>query len=151
MAGLALWRRLGRKGAALALLLALGTLVPAVSAEDAKKPAPKKQPAAQSAPATGGMRVFIDPATGQIRQPEAEDIQSLQPAAPAKLKAAAPAAPLSGPGGAVGMRVGDDQMVYSVATKNADGSISFECHKGPEKARQAVERKSAPGREANDR
>ena len=113
------------------------------AASDQAKDTPQKPAAAAvqppAAPQAGapGMRVFIDPATGKLREPEQSDIQQLAPAVGFHALQA-PAAPLQGPGGAVGMRLDDSQMVYSVATKNPDGSISFECVTGPANASKAL-------------
>ena len=62
---------------------------------------------------------------------------------------AAPAAPLEGPGGAIGMKLDDSQMVYSVATKNADGTISFECVTGAANAAKTLAGKPAERRQPN--
>lgn len=128
--------------AGIALFLAVSASITAASDQSKDTPqkpaaAAVKQPAAPEAGARG-MRVFIDPATGKIREPEQSDIQQLAPAAPAFHPLMAPAAPLQGPGGAVGMKLDDNQMVYSVATKNPDGSVSFECVTGPANAAKVL-------------
>ena len=130
---------------ALGLFLATGVVVGA--SDDASKNPGKpaataaKQSTPPQAPAQG-MRVFIDPATGKIREPEPEELRQLAPAAPAAaLRADSPGAILRGPGNAIGMKIGDSQMVYSVATKNTDGTISFECVTGADNAGKALSNK----------
>jgi hypothetical protein len=117
-----------------------------------KKPGKPAATAAKQNPPQApaqGVRVFIDPATGKIREPEPEEIQQLTPAAPAAARrSTAPSgAALHGRGGAVGMRLDDSQMVYSVATKNADGTISFECVTGAANASQKLTNKPNEGRQ----
>lgn len=130
---------------ALGLFLAAGVVVgaPGDASQNTGKPAATaaKQSTPPQAPAQG-MRVFIDPATGKIRAPEPEELRQLAPAAPAvALRTDSPGTILRGPGNAIGMKVGDSQMVYSVATKNADGTISFECVTGADNAGKALSNK----------
>jgi hypothetical protein len=108
-------------------------------------------------PATGGVLVFIDPATGEIREPEKEELQSLAPgAAPdvtpdeALRRAAAQTAPqsLTHPSGAEGVVLGEDQMVYSVVTIGPDGKLKMDCVTGKDKAEAHV--KAPSGKEASD-
>jgi hypothetical protein len=141
------------------ITLAIGAISLAASDDVNKTPA---KPAAQAAkpsaapapaPASPGVRVYIDPATGKIREPEQEEVQQLSPAAPAAARRlAAPAAvTMVGPGNARGMKLSDDQMVYSVATRKADGTISFECVTGAESANKALAGKSAERGQTNDK
>lgn len=139
-------------GGALSLTLTIGVMSLAAADDVSKNPgkpaaAPAKQSVAPPAPSQG-VRVFIDPATGKIREPEAEELQQLAPAATtgvARRSMAPSAAPLQGPGNAVGMKLDDSQMVYSVATKNADGTLSFECVTGAASAAKKLTSKPAEG------
>ena len=138
---------------ALGLFLAIGVAMSGAAPDDVNKNPGK--PAATAAkqstspqPPAQGIRVFIDPATGKIREPEQEEIRQLTPAAPAMAAhMAASGASLQGPGNAVGMRLDDSQMVYSVATKNADGTISFECVTGADNAGKTLSSKPKEGRQ----
>lgn len=95
-----------------------------------------------------GMRVFKDPVTGKLRAPTAEENeildnqtkaaeasktgrQSTQAKAKRRLE-------VQRPDGTVMLELDDSQMTYSVATRNADGSISMQCVTGDENANKAV-------------
>jgi hypothetical protein len=74
--------------------------------------------------ASDGMRAYIDPATGKLKeQPEWDEIA----AAPARTTFAAPAAPkeFAGADGSIGMALGDTAMSTVVATRNPDGTVSL--------------------------
>jgi len=94
-----------------------------------------------------GMKVFIDPETGKLREPTREEIQTLKaqpPASRATPEKGMPKTPqITGPGGGVGMRLDERYMVHSVAKKNPDGSVSMECITGSEKAAKAVSKEPA--------
>ena len=114
---------------------------PAVSnTEPANGPAVSEQQ-----PVSGGLRVFIDPKTGEIREPTPEEEQALTPqAAPPRrgplglVPEAAPLQEISGPGGAVGVVLDESFMVNTIVRKNPDGSLSFECITGDKNAAGAV-------------
>ena len=130
------------------LSLAMGVAISGAASDDVNKN-PGKPAATAAKPSTSpqapaqGIRVFIDPVTGKIREADPGEIQQLTPAAPAatSFRAAPLSLPLRGPGNATGMKLDDSQMVYSVATKNADGSISFECVTGAANADKELSRK----------
>jgi hypothetical protein len=103
--------------------------------EPAKKPAPAVSP--QAAPA-GGVVVFVDPATGQIRQPDASEIGALvAPAGSVAPKAPEPVM-IQGPGGAVGARLGGDTLTYMVVTTAPDGKLAMDCVTGEKAAAAQV-------------
>jgi hypothetical protein len=92
----------------------------------------------KASPAASGMRVFVDPVTGQIREPEAGEEQELSRQQereafregrmnPRGERHVTAAAPIYLPNGAVGMQLGEDQMTYSVAKVNPDGTLSTDC------------------------
>jgi hypothetical protein len=77
-----------------------------------------------------GLRVTRDAKTGQLRPATADEARALQG------RATAPRGVLSGrlsprperlANGALRVELTQDQMMYSVATRNADGSITREC------------------------
>ena len=115
------------------------------AAQAAPAPAPKATAPAQAAPAPAlaagaGQRAFIDPKTGQLREPEPGEIAALNAAAartaPGTLAAAVELK--AGPGGAVGMMVPEELLSYSVATISPDGSVSMACVDGKKAADAAV-------------
>jgi hypothetical protein len=102
--------------------------------------APQKvnEAAPKSLPVASGMRVFVDPVTGQMREPEAWEEQELSRQQqrealregrvnPRGERQMTSAAPIYHPSGAVGMQLGEDQMSYSVAKVNPDGTLSTDC------------------------
>jgi hypothetical protein len=119
-------------------------------APSAKTPAVKttNQAAPQQAAPASGMVVFVDPLTGQIRQPDAAEIGELTAAGAGNVRAAArTAAPASlttfnGPGGAVGVMLGDDSLSYSVVTRTPGAKFAEDCVTG-EKAASALASKGA--------
>ncbi|MBZ5586499.1 MAG: choice-of-anchor J domain-containing protein [Acidobacteriia bacterium] len=126
---------------------------------DSGKPAPKPprtqaakaaKPAAHPA-AAGGVRVFIDPATGKIREPEPGEVQPLAPLGAQAMRAGPADAQTLQVNGLSGMRLDDSQLIYSVATRNPDGTISVECVKGAANAGKAVSRNSAPREKSNEK
>jgi hypothetical protein len=137
-------------------LLTLSILAAAVCAvaadqppapQDSKNAAPSagKEPAKKPAGATNGVVVFIDPATGQIRQPDASEIGGLvTPAGPAP-KAPVPApALIQGPGGAVGARLSEDSLTYMVVTAAPDGKLAMDCVTGEKAAAARVTASPVP-------
>jgi hypothetical protein len=134
------------------LLLTLSILAAAVYAVAADQPpAPqdsKSAPAVapQSVPA-GGVVVFIDPATGKIRQPDASEIGGLvTPAGSVAPKAPEPAQPalIQGPGGAVGARLGADSLTYMVVSTAPGGKLAMDCVTGDKAATARVIASPAP-------
>jgi hypothetical protein len=88
----------------------------------------------------GGMTVFIDEETGEFRQPTAEEAAVLSAAmqrvfSSVAKSAASSAAPQAFAGGAKGVRLGLNQMAFSVATVGTHGKITQECAHGPEQAK----------------
>jgi hypothetical protein len=119
---------------------------PATGDNTAAKTQPK--PAAEAAPVkpapavAGGMMVFIDPVTKQIRQPDASEIGALTGAASGNFSAATmPAADTTvyGPGLAVGMRLDESTMSYAVVSKRGDGSLKMDCVTGDKAAGAALQ------------
>lgn len=107
--------------------------LPAV-ADDVEPPSELAEdtPASDIPVSVGGMTVWIDAETGQLRQPTAEEAAALSAAmhemfrAPAAA-AAAPAAGFALDGGGVGIDLGLSQLDFSVATVEADGTVAFKC------------------------
>ncbi len=98
----------------------------------------------------GGVVVFIDPVTGQIRQPDAAEIGSLTgtSAASSGQQAAAPqdAAPqtIIGPGNAVGIVLDESTLSYMVVSKTLDGKLDMDCVTGDKAANKRVQGAQTP-------
>ena len=101
----------------------------------AKKAAPK--PAAGSA----NMVVTKDPETGELRPATAEEREKLLGRRPlAKVEHEV----ITLPDGTVMVELGEDDMSYAVATRNADGSIARSCVHGKEAAKKAATPSAPP-------
>jgi hypothetical protein len=115
-----------------------------------------QQPAAPSAPAStsgAGQRAFIDPVTGELRQPEHEELAAIAASA-----AVAPAgrlarsatttntAQLFGPDGSVAAVVPEDLHTFTVATRGPDGRINIEHAQGAASATRLMKANTAKKR-----
>lgn len=112
-------------------------------------------PADQAAPAPG-FKAAIDPATGQLRDLTAAEVRELelQKAVSVRSTKRAITAPtaLEGPMGSITMVLGDDTMVETVATIDADGKLSVSHATGPKEAAAKMKASAKAGKEAgNDR
>ena len=79
---------------------------------------------------------FVDPATGLPREPTPEELLALQEQS---VQAAEAPQPITTDTGFTGLRLTDDQMTYSVATRNADGSVTLSHAEGRKAAERLVE------------
>ncbi|HJZ65719.1 MAG TPA: hypothetical protein VKD70_15440 [Candidatus Acidoferrum sp.] len=98
-------------------------------------------PQPQPVPTTGGLVAVIDPATGQLREADATDIGGLAPQPALQRRTLTLAAPatiepqtFAGPGGSVGVVLGEDAMSFMVVTKGPDGTLSADCVDGKKAA-----------------
>ena len=95
-----------------------------------------------------GSTYFIDPDTGQQREPSPQELLDLQRQSLQEVQQ--PQAITSSQGFA-GLQLTDDQMMYTVATRNADGSISVSHAEGKKAAerqlKQLTERGVTAGKE----
>jgi len=98
--------------------------------------------AAQERPPTtqSGMVVVRDAQTGELRAPTAAESRALAPQHPSASLQALPTTPalVTHPGGARQVRLGERGLVYSVATRGADGKLAEQCVQGAHAAEQAV-------------
>ncbi len=127
---------------AFALILGLAAapvLAQSAAPEKAKPQTAQQQaaPAAKPAP-EGGLKVFIDPATKQIRAPQPGEAEALTSRRLTRESATVGSAPIDHRGGAHFVRVDDSAMSYAVVTRNADGSLTFQCVQGKQEADKAV-------------
>ena len=96
----------------------------------------------QSPPSgAAGSTVFIDPETGQLREPTTEELNDLRRQSAQTAEAPQPIVTETG---FEGLRLGDDQMAYTVARKRADGTIDIG-HAAGKKDAEAVVRRAASG------
>ena len=92
-----------------------------------------KAPAATPAETAGqaGMKAYIDPATGKLREPNADEAAAVAAAAKVKGREALKAAPepvvIQHAGGMVSAQLGEEYMEDVVVRKNADGTLAFQC------------------------
>jgi cytoskeletal protein RodZ len=106
---------------------------------------------ASSAPSSAGQRAFIDPVTGQLRQPEHDELAAIAAAA----AVAAPAGRLArtstanaatesfGADGSVEAVVPEDLHTFTVATRGPDGRINIEHAQGAKDAVKVMNANSA--------
>jgi hypothetical protein len=111
---------------------------------------PKSEPAKEPADAAtkqvappGGLMVFIDPATGKLREPTPAEIAALS--RQSVVLPATAAVPIAFPatGGGVGAKLGADSLMYMVATRATDGNVNLACQTADPAAAPA-----APGKPA---
>lgn len=115
-----------------------GISQPQIQAAGQTIPQQQVQAAGKTTPAASGIKVFIDPATGRIREPEAWEVEQLNrmqaesSRAPGRTRMGRQAAPAAifHRSGASGVMLGEDQMNYSVAQLNPDGTLSTDCVTG---------------------
>ena len=94
----------------------------------------EEQAAAPAPVAGGGMRVFIDPETKRLRQPDVSELAKLA----TQERRIAPVAPMvrAMPNGSLSVVLDDSFASYLVATRQPDGSFRVDCL--PEKAAEAA-------------
>jgi hypothetical protein len=102
-------------------------------------------PAAQSAQAqtsgARGMTAFRDPDTGELREPTADEAAAL---ANQSVQEASVPEPIVSAQGFSGLRLGDDQMTFTVATRSTDGTIAIQHATGKRAAEQKVRDNAVP-------
>jgi hypothetical protein len=133
-------------------VIATATTASGTQATTRQAPAPP----ATSAPATtpgAGQRAFIDPVTGELRQPEHEELAAIAAAAAAAAPARSLArtaatndAPLFGPDGSVAAVVPEDLHTFTVATRGPDGRIAIEHAQGAASATRLMKANTAKKR-----
>lgn len=100
-----------------------------------------KTPAPAQAPGTANMVVTRDPETGELRPATAAEREKLlgrRPLAAPEHKV------VTLPDGSVMVELGEADMSYAVATKNADGTLKKACVHGDPKAAKAAAPAAAP-------
>ena len=119
-----------RSKAVVCAILVFGMVVHAAQKNEPKKTSVNGNPGAQKtqegAGQQGGVVVFVDPITRQIRQATPNDIGTLSPAPAAQAATTVQPAIIQGFGGAVGVVLGPEFQMHVVATKTADGKVQIE-------------------------
>jgi hypothetical protein len=142
----------------------------ASKSEKPSQPAPAQTKTAEAktakpAAVTGGLVAVKDPETGEIRAatpaeigaataPEGSATQASTPAQQRNAGTVETDAARRGhdvspkmiyhPNGAVGMKLGDENQVFSVVTKGPDGKLTMECVTGKKAATQVVQTPAMP-------
>jgi hypothetical protein len=104
-------------------------------------PAPAAPAARAAAGASAGARkgqastYFVDPTTGLPREPTPQELLDLQQQT---LQATEAPQPFTTDTGFTGLRLSDDQMTYTVATRNANGSVTLSHAQGRKDADRLV-------------
>jgi hypothetical protein len=100
---------------------------------------------ASGAPSAGaaGLVVFIDPLTGKLVQPNAEDFAKLSAPKGAAVAPKAPArkAPVTfiyGPGNTVGMATPPESFSYAIVTTTPEGKLTLDCVVGAKAANDRI-------------
>lgn len=125
--------------AALTALTALGAtlLVP---------PAHAAGPASGPAAVPAGMVVVRDPQTGQLRAPTGAESNALLGNAARQRSAPSARVESVGPGGSRKVQLGKSALVYSVATRHPDGTLTEHCVNGEEAAHATITTIAQPTR-----
>jgi hypothetical protein len=128
------WSRPRRFGPIVGLVIVTVMLVAVPASQQRTQ---KAAAAAASASGTSASQLLlIDPLTGKPREATTAELEQLrQSQADVTVT---PPEPIVSADGMQGLRLSDDQMVYSVATKNPDGTIRFGEAVGPRAAKRIV-------------
>jgi hypothetical protein len=96
------------------------------AATAAVTPEGAKAAPAETAP-QAGMKAYIDPATGKLREPTAEDAAAAAATGRQALRAAPAPLVVQHPSGVMSAQLGDEYMNDVVVRKNADGTLVYTC------------------------
>ncbi len=88
--------------------------------------------------AQSGMVVVRDAQTGELRAPTAAEASALLGTSGAQRKAPTQHVETIGPGGSHKVQLGRSALVYSLVTKNADGTLAEQCVNGEHAAHAAL-------------
>ena len=93
-----------------------------------------------------GFKAYIDPVTGQLREPTQEDVLAESQAAQAAQALRRPTVPQETdfvtPSGAIGRTLDESTMVFSVVKKTDSGELAEFCVVGPEQAAKVMNLKA---------
>ncbi len=138
-------RKRRRGTAPLAAIAAVAAFSAITFSSDQSSTGSAPAPAAQSAQAqksgARGMTAFRDPDTGELREPTADEAAAL---AGQNVQEASVPEPIVSAQGISGLRLGDDQMTFTVATRNSDGTVSIQHAAGKTQAERKVRDNAVP-------
>ncbi len=100
------------------------------TAPAAASSAPASRAARSTVATPAGLRAFVDPETGQLREPTREEVEALSRAMLQASALAIEPSVVQYPNGMLGVQLGDEFMNDVVARRNPDGSISMVCVPG---------------------
>jgi hypothetical protein len=106
-------------------------------------------PPASAAGQDEGLVVVRDPQTKQLRPPTAAELKALRPQPPLGMHGPAQPGVVLHPDGTRHVRIGEQGMVYSVVTRDAEGKLVNQCVQG-EAAADAAVTKPAHDKEHSD-
>jgi hypothetical protein len=93
-----------------------------------------------------GLRAYIDPATGQLRQPTPEELlaesQAGQLAKALRQQSVQQGTEFVTPSGAIGIQLDESSMAYSVVRKAEGGELAEFCVVGPEQVTKVMNLKA---------
>jgi hypothetical protein len=96
--------------------------------------------------AQAGMKAYIDPTTGQLRQPTQEELlaesRAGQLASTLQQQSLQQGTEFVTSSGAIGVTLGESSMVFSVVQKTDGGALAEFCVVGPEQAGKAMSLKA---------
>jgi hypothetical protein len=110
-------------------------------------------PAAAAAEPQDGMVVVRDANTGKFRAPTIAELRALQaqPTAPGLVqRGAAQSVVTVRSNGTLHKHLGENAMVYSVASRDSGGKLAMQCVKGEDAANAALERPAAATQQEHD-
>ncbi|MGJ5817990.1 post-PEP-CTERM-1 domain-containing protein [Paludibaculum fermentans] len=138
------------------LLAVAATVVNAADPADQKPSDPKPTQAAgrtaesvvrPAVEGAGGVMIFKDPVTGQIRAPEPGEVQALTASKQKSVASVAPETPVkfkSPTGAGIGFVLPASSRSYMVVTKTSDGKLKESCVVGDKAANAVVTAGPAP-------
>lgn len=121
--------------AALAAAAALSAVTFSSNQSRAASGTAQASSSAKQTPRAQGSVVVRDPETGQLRDATPEELLELQGQGVA---AASVPEPIVSAQGISGLRLGDEQMTFTVATRNADGTVGIAHAAGKTEAERQV-------------
>jgi hypothetical protein len=123
----------------ISIAAAAALAVPVSTAPDACPPIDTPSEVAPASPSEAGIRVFIDPATGRIRQPTlAERRRIAASSKAARDRSGRTYEVRTRPDGARIVKLDETFLMSVVATMNPDGTVSYACGTEPAQADECI-------------
>jgi len=106
-------------------------------------PQQQAQAARMGSPAQSGMRAYKDPVSGELRDQTPEEMMESGAASAKAASFSAPRFSYTLASGATVMALDESFMSNAIASKDANGKVSFQCLDGRESVAQAITGKAA--------